>query len=53
MSPTATHVEQDLDVWSSRAFSRIKPDLCNELSASSETALLSPGTLEPSSGEGN
>lgn len=53
ISPTATHVEQDLDVWSNLAFSNKKPDLCNEFKANSETALLKPGKFGVSSGDGN
>lgn len=34
-SPTATHVEHERDVWSSRLLSNIKPS-CNEFNASSE-----------------
>lgn len=37
-SPTATHVEHDRDVWSSRAVSSMYPQRCIELRAISENA---------------
>jgi len=37
-SPTATHVEQEREAWSSRGWSNRYPDRCTELSASSDTA---------------
>lgn len=52
-SPTATHVEHDLEVWSNLAFSNNIPDRCKEFRANSETALRRLDTFGISSGDGN
>ena len=52
-SPTATHVEQDLDACSKRGLSIKYPERCIELSASSDTALRSNVQDGISSGDGS